>query len=111
LDDKDIAHHLEKDISSSSGRGRTGENGQGLLTHLRNRWTIEELGKDRTRVSLELEYAFLNPLYATLSAGVASKVADMMANAYEERVKELLARDPEMAKAGLGELDGSGLKR
>lgn len=83
----------------------------GLLTHLRSKWTIEELGRNKTGVTLALEFAFTNPFYAALSGGVAPKVAEAMIRAFEKRVVELLERNPEMVGARLEELDGSRLKR
>jgi coenzyme Q-binding protein COQ10 len=102
----EIAHHLE----DAKARNRSsGDNG--LLNHLRSKWTIEELGKDKTGVTLALEFAFTNPFYAALSGGVAPKVADVMIKAFEQRVVALLKENPAMAKASLADLDGSMLKR
>lgn len=102
----EIAHHLE----DARARNRSsGDNG--LLNHLRSKWTIEELGKDKTGVTLALEFAFTNPFYAALSGGVAPKVADVMIKAFEQRVVALLKENPAMAKASLADLDGSMLKR
>jgi coenzyme Q-binding protein COQ10 len=101
-----IAHHLG-DAGSGSRSG--GDNG--LLNHLRSKWTIEDLGRDKTGVTLALEFAFTNPFYAALSGGVAPKVADVMIKAFEQRVVALLQENPAMAKASLADLDGSMLKR
>ncbi|KAF1943434.1 hypothetical protein EJ02DRAFT_453337 [Clathrospora elynae] len=107
LKPEDIAHHLE---SEDQGRWR-GEGSSGLLTHLRSKWTIEAIQNDQTQVSLAVEFAFANPMYAALSGGVAPKVADFMVRAFEKRVKEVLDNNPEMVKASLAELEGSLLKR
>jgi coenzyme Q-binding protein COQ10 len=101
-----IAHHLEGE--EQAGR-QEGENG--LLTHLRSKWTIEAMKDEQTQVSLAVEFAFANPVYAALSGGVAPKVAEFMIKAFEKRVQEVLERNPEMVKAGLGEMEGSRLKR
>jgi coenzyme Q-binding protein COQ10 len=101
---EEIAHHLEDGDKGAKGAG------SGLMTHLRSRWTIEELGKDRTEVTLALEFAFANPLYTALSAGAAPKVADVMIKAFEERVRSLMERNPGMAQASLGELEGSSIR-
>jgi coenzyme Q-binding protein COQ10 len=102
-----ISHHLE---SSEQQTGRTeGENG--LLTHLRSKWTIEPIQNEQTQVSLAVEFAFSNPMYAALSGGVAPKVAEFMIKAFEKRVQELLEKNPEMVKAGLAEMEGSALKK
>jgi coenzyme Q-binding protein COQ10 len=102
-----IAHHLE---GSEKQDGRQeGENG--LLTHLRSKWTIEAMQEEQTQVSLAVEFAFSNPMYAALSGGVAPKVAEFMVKAFEKRVQEILEENPEMVKASLAEMDGSRLKR
>ncbi|KAF1971505.1 hypothetical protein BU23DRAFT_536696 [Bimuria novae-zelandiae CBS 107.79] len=107
---RDIAHHLDgaRD-GDKSARGA----GEGLMTHLRSRWTIEAVGgqREKTEVRLALEFAFANPMYTALSAGAAPKVADIMIRAFEERVERLLEGNPEMTRAGLGELEGSQIKR
>lgn len=105
----EIAHHLQESESGVGGRREGGDNG--LLKHLRSKWTIEELGKDKTGVTLALEFAFTNPFYAALSGGVAPKVAEVMIKAFEQRVVALLKENPEMVGASLSELDGSRLKR
>jgi coenzyme Q-binding protein COQ10 len=107
LSRNEIAHHLE---GSEAGGGRSGGD-NGLLKHLRSKWTIEDLGKDKTGVTLALEFAFANPFYAALSGGVAPKVADVMIRAFEKRVGELLVENPDMVGASLEELDGSRLKK
>jgi coenzyme Q-binding protein COQ10 len=109
LSSDEIAHHLEDAKLGGGGRRSGGDNG--LLQHLRSKWTIEELGKDKTGVSLALEFAFTNPFYAALSGGVAPKVADVMIRAFEQRVVALLKDTPEMVSASLAELDGSTLKK
>ena len=100
----DIAHHLEDGDKGAKGAG------SGLMTHLRSRWTMKALGKERTEVTLALEFAFANPLYTALSAGAAPKVADVMIKAFEERVKSLMEKNPDMAHTSLSELEGSSLK-
>jgi coenzyme Q-binding protein COQ10 len=50
-------------------------------------------------------------VYTALSAGAAPKVADLMVRAFEERVRGLLEGNPEMARAELGGLEGSALRR
>ena len=104
----DIVHHL--DGARDGDKGAKGA-ADGLMTHLRSRWTIEERGRESTVVGLKLEFAFANPMYTALSAGAAPKVAEIMIKAFEERVKKLLDGSPEMARAGLGDLEGSRLKR
>jgi coenzyme Q-binding protein COQ10 len=107
LSEEMISHHLEGE-EKQAGR-REGENG--LLTHLRSKWTIEAMKDEQTQVSLAVEFAFSNPMYAALSGGVAPKVAEFMIRAFEKRVQEVLEKNPEMVKKGLGEMEGSALKR
>ena len=81
------------------------------MTHLRSKWTIEAIQNEQTQVSLAVEFAFANPMYAALSGGVAPKVAEFMIKAFEKRVQQVLEKNPEMVKAGLADMEGSGLKR
>jgi coenzyme Q-binding protein COQ10 len=89
--------------------GSAGDNG--LLSHLRSTWTVEEVGAQRTEVRLAIEFAFANPFYAALSGGVAPKVAEAMIRAFEQRVVGVLKENPEMVRASLAEMDGSKLKK
>ena len=96
-----------------------------LLTHLLTRWTVRPLSytlpsptttaeagvqgetarsREQTEVSLAIEFQFANPIYGTLSAGAAPKVAEMMIRAFEERVKSVLEgrRDEEKNGPELG---------
>ncbi|KAI8936061.1 hypothetical protein NX059_007561 [Plenodomus lindquistii] len=107
--EEDIKHHFSS--SSSAGVEEGGKEGEALLTQLRSKWSIEAMQEGQTQVSLSVEFAFRNPLYASLSASVAPKVAEYMIRAFEKRVEEVLEKNPEMIRAGLGELEGSALKR
>ena len=105
-----IQHHLDEATRAAEARIEH-EGSNGLLTHLRSKWTVEELGAKETRIELALEFAFANPLYAAMSGGAAPKVAEAMVRAFEERVRGLLRENPEMMTARLEELDGSELKK
>ena len=105
LPESEIRHHLDGEGGAVGTRGS-----EGLLTHLRNTWTVEEVGARQTRIELALEFRFKNPMYAALSQGVAPKVAEAMVKAFEERVGSLLRDDPRMVDARLEELDGSRYK-
>jgi coenzyme Q-binding protein COQ10 len=74
----------------------------GPFTHLLTRWTVvpwESVSRDgtqkqqRTEVKLSIEFAFSNPIYTTLTAGAAPKVAERMIMAFEERVKAVLGNE------------------
>lgn len=116
LGGEEVRHHVEGEEDGAAGQRRRRRREQGgLLTHLRSRWEVQgvqEGGREaRTRVSLTVEFSFANPMYAALSGGVAPKVAEYMVKAFEQRVHELLERDPGMITADLADLDGSALKR
>ncbi|ORX96074.1 dehydrase and lipid transport-domain-containing protein [Clohesyomyces aquaticus] len=107
LNRDDITHHLD----DKSGGNGTRSAQDGLLTHLRSRWTINPVPADsgkeseKTEVKLSLEFAFSNPMYSAVSAGVAPKVAEVMIKAFEERVNNLLIKRPDLVKASLADLD------
>ena len=107
LPKEQIQHHLDGESEAAIKK----EGSEGLLTHLRNTWTVEEVGESQTRIELALEFRFANPFYAALSGNVAPKVAEAMVKAFEERVKGLLEDNPDMINAKLEDLDGSRLKR
>ncbi|KAJ4984499.1 polyketide cyclase dehydrase and lipid transporter [Stagonosporopsis vannaccii] len=102
-----IAHHLD---GAHPDQPVPTAGSEGLLTHLRNTWTVDEIGPGHTRIELVLEFRFQNPLYAAVSAAAAPKVADAMVRAFEERVRGLLTDNPAMVHARLEDLDGSRLR-
>ncbi|KAI4739150.1 hypothetical protein E4T50_10389 [Aureobasidium sp. EXF-12298] len=102
-----IKHHNDRpDASQDPARNAT------ILTHLRSRWTLSPfpykpgpMGNERpqevtsdipprmqTEVNLVIDYQFSNPLYTTLSAAAAPKVAEKMIEAFEMRAREMLDR-------------------
>ena len=102
-----IQHHLDGQVDHAIRK----EGSEGLLTHLRNTWTVEELGQRETRIELKLEFRFANPIYAALGAGAAPKVAEAMVKAFEDRVRTLLRENPDMVDAKLEDFDGSRLRK
>jgi len=83
--------------------------GNGILTHLLTRWTVRPFpfkplpvqggaqdgktggpSKEHTEVSLAIEFQFSNPVYSAMSGAVADKVAGVMIEAFEARVKHVL---------------------
>jgi len=105
-------HNARPDASQDPARNAT------ILTHLRSRWTLspfpykpgptdnarpQEATSDiparmQTEVNLVIDYQFANPLYTTLSAAAAPKVAEKMIEAFEMRAKELLDRPAAASK-------------
>jgi coenzyme Q-binding protein COQ10 len=110
LPDDQIAHHLD-DVGAQTEKRVENEGNDGLLTHLRSKWSVEKVGPDSTQVTLALEFAFANPIYAALSAGAAPKIAERMIQAFEQRVVDLLEKEPRLADASLAEMEGSQLKQ
>ena len=129
LAEEDIAHHRVTAAVGGAAGAETGVKEQEqeeavrteLLTHLLTRWTVRPLPctlsptmtaaeagaqgetarpRDQTEVSLAIEFQFANPIYGTLSAGAAPKVAEMMIRAFEERVKSVLEGRSDEGKSG-----------
>ncbi|CAD0082408.1 unnamed protein product [Aureobasidium vineae] len=99
-----------------------------ILTHLRSRWQLSPfpykpgpMGNERpqevtpdiparmqTEVNLVIDYQFANPLYTTLSAAAAPKVAEKMIEAFEMRAREMLDRPAASAtQKSKGTVNGS----
>lgn len=99
-----ITHHSARQPSEKA-RNAT------VLTQLRSRWTLRPFpykpgplgtnerpqevtskipSRQQTEVNLSIDYQFANPIYTTLSAAAAPKVAEKMIGAFETRVKSVL---------------------
>lgn len=105
LSREELSHY---DLNDSNNSKASNENG--ILNHLLTRWTIrpfpfkppppgkgsplgstkETVPEDRTEVTLAIEYQFSNPMYSAMSGAVADKVAGVMIEAFEKRVKAVL---------------------
>ncbi|KAF3915811.1 hypothetical protein ABW21_db0204474 [Orbilia brochopaga] len=64
---------------------------------LRARWVIDAEGKGSpdagaSKVDLEIDYKFANPLYAALSEAVMPSVAGKIVEAFEERAEQVLGK-------------------
>ena len=67
-----------------------------LFERLTARWEIKDAeGGKGGDVSLHVQFAFANPLYAAVGGAVAPKVAGVMVDAFEKRAREVLERVPE----------------
>lgn len=82
LDRGDIAHHNIPDTRAAAQ--------DGIMTHLLTRWSVQEVDKGSTRVGLDIEFQFANPMYAAMSSAVAGRVADVMIEAFEGRVRTVM---------------------
>jgi coenzyme Q-binding protein COQ10 len=89
--------HLEGETAGGGGAARgadDGMGGDGILTHLMTRWTVSPVAgsEESTDVNLDIEFQFANPVYAAMSSAVADRVAEVMIEAFEQRVKTELER-------------------
>ncbi|RDA86558.1 hypothetical protein CP532_1914 [Ophiocordyceps camponoti-leonardi (nom. inval.)] len=65
-----------------------------VFKSLVTRWSFRPLSSDptpKTQVHFTVDYQFLSPIYAAVSAAVSHKVADVMIEAFEKRAREKLA--------------------
>lgn len=112
----DILHHEDGDQSTTSDpafREHAQPSSQ-ILTHLQSRWTLnpfpfkpaplqdklrgvadpqsktDATAREQTEVHLSLSFAFANPVYQAMSSAVTPKVAGMMVEAFEKRVKDVI---------------------
>lgn len=94
LSKAEIEHHLsEEGEGPQSGKADDGR----VLSHLLTRWSVKDAAArgqaPRTEVDLAIEFQFANPLYSAMSSAVADKVAGYMIEAFEKRVREVMARE------------------
>lgn len=61
-------------------------------THKNHDETSPVPSQEATQMSFTIEYQFANPVYSALSAAVASKVAEKMVGAFEDRVNAMGGR-------------------
>ncbi|KAF2141762.1 uncharacterized protein K452DRAFT_194769, partial [Aplosporella prunicola CBS 121167] len=91
------AHVPHHDLQHERETGAPGT----LLTHLLTRWSVKPVPTTSTtsssstaaqhsQVSLDIEFAFANPLYQAMSAAATPHVAGKMIEAFERRVEEVL---------------------
>ncbi|KAL3957893.1 hypothetical protein ACCO45_008471 [Purpureocillium lilacinum] len=68
-----------------------------VFKSLVTRWSVRQVADQpspATEVHLSIQYQFVNPLYAAVSAAVSDKVAGLMIEAFEKRAHERLASPP-----------------
>jgi len=91
---EDITHH-DLTIEESKLKEDT------VLSQLWSRWTVESLAPKKTKVALDIEFQFSNPVYAAMSSAVAGRVADIMIEAFEKRVEKELAHGAVETRAAM----------
>ena len=110
LDPETIRHHSLRAAGEEDPTRK-----EAVLTHLLTRWTLRPFmykpppasathpssthknhdetspvpSREKTDVSLHIEFQFANPVYAALSQAAAPKVAEKMIEAFEKRVREM----------------------
>lgn len=83
LTQEEIPHHIMTE------EGTTTERQSDILTHLLTRWTVKPIAHE-TDVTLSIEYRFANPLYSAMAGAFADKVAGLMIEAFEKRVRSVM---------------------
>ncbi|KAL1966397.1 hypothetical protein VTN77DRAFT_4539 [Rasamsonia byssochlamydoides] len=89
-------------VEARSGGGKT-EDGQpvpgedeGLFNYLCTRWELiplkQEGQQQETKVQLEIRFRFQNPLHTAMMSAVEDKVAGVMIEAFEKRIRERMAK-------------------
>ena len=94
------------------------EKGNGILTSLMTRWTVRPFqaqppkagdstqaaisgsrSLEHTEVSLAIEFQFANPIYSAMSAAVTDRMAGVMIEAFEARVRQILGETSKQTRA------------
>ena len=72
---------------------------EGIFEYLSTRWKLAPLtpagapGGPQTRVNLEVQFEFKNPLHATVMGAVEGQMAGIMIEAFEKRIRETHHQD------------------
>lgn len=69
---------------------------EGLFNYLSTRWELIPINKEgeqhkETRVQLEIRFRFQNPLHTAMMSAVEDKVAGVMIEAFERRIREKMS--------------------
>lgn len=64
--------------------------GHALFERLATAWRVSRVSDDTSRVHLDIEYKFSNPVYGALSQAVLPKVADQIIEAFRKHAAETL---------------------
>lgn len=86
LSPEEVPHHNPRPLAQQDPTRN-----EAVLTQLATTWKLTPRNGE-TDVSLAIEYQFANPLYGALSAAAAPKVAEKMIEAFENRVKDVVAQ-------------------
>ena len=83
LNKSQLAHHSQASIDAPA-------TSNAMFKKMATKWSIQPSGPDRTKVDLDIEFQFSNPLYGAVSKAVAPKLAETMIEAFEKRAKSVL---------------------
>lgn len=62
---------------------------EGLFSHLSTKWElVPRSSQDETEVRLEIRFRFQNPMHTAMMSAVEDKIAGVMIEAFERRIKE-----------------------
>jgi coenzyme Q-binding protein COQ10 len=80
-------------VSGGDGAQASSSSSAAIFKSLVTRWSLHSLAQSSspsTEVRLNINYQFVNPLYAAVSAAVSDKIAGLMVEAFEKRAQEKL---------------------
>lgn len=83
LNKSQLAHHSQASIDAPA-------TSNAMFKKMATKWSIKPEGDERTKVDLNVEFQFSNPLYGAVSKAVAPKLAETMIEAFEKRAQSVL---------------------
>lgn len=83
LSKEQLQHHTQAFIDAPA-------TSNAMFKKMATKWEVNDFGEGRTKVDLDIEFQFSNPLYGALSKAVAPKLAETMIEAFEKRAREVL---------------------
>jgi coenzyme Q-binding protein COQ10 len=108
VDEHEAEHHTHVGATSAADKASSGD----ILTHLLTKWEVTPLvtdpGSETTKVALDIEFQFANPVYAAMSQVAAGAVAEKMIEAFETRIREEMLAHREQNGAELRQEQRSG---
>lgn len=80
-------------LDNQANRQATASETTPLFKNLVTTWSFTPAGPSSTILSIDLVFAFANPLHRIASQAVLPKVAEKMVEAFETRANEVYGRD------------------
>lgn len=81
-----LSHHSQASIDAPA-------TSNAMFKKMATKWSVNPSGPDRTKVDLDIEFQFSNPLYGAVSKAVAPKLAETMIEAFEKRAQAVLGSE------------------